>query len=64
MIDTTEGLRWDAGKDRMRVRRARPRLKAVVAVKEGNVRDEDFSRVVSSLNCILWLVEMNGSWRL
>lgn len=50
VIDTTEGLRWEDGKERMRSRRARPRLKAVVAVKEGNVRDGDFSRPVSSLN--------------
>lgn len=53
MIETTEGLRWEAGRERMRERRARPRLKAMSALNEGNVRDEDFSRVVSSLNCYL-----------
>lgn len=52
VIDTTDGLRWEAGKERMRVRRARPRLKAMLALKEGNVREGDVSRVTSSLNYI------------
>lgn len=52
VIDMTDGLRWEAGKERMRVRRARPRLNAMLALKAGNVRDGDFSRMVSSLNCM------------
>jgi hypothetical protein len=52
VIDTTDGLRWVDGKARMRLRRARPRLKATEALKEGNVRFGDFSRVVSSSNYV------------
>lgn len=52
VIDTTDGLRWVDGKARMRLRRARPRLKATEALKEGKVRFGDFSRVVSSSNYV------------
>ena len=34
-METRAGLRWSGGRERMRVRKARPRDQAIVEVKEG-----------------------------
>lgn len=39
-MEMTAGLRWESGRERMRLRRRVPSVKAVEAVKEGKTRVE------------------------
>lgn len=45
-MDITAGLRWWEGRERIRVRSARPRDQAVVEVKEGKIAEGEDSRAV------------------
>lgn len=66
-IEIKAGFRDPGGSERIRVRRAVPRVQAVVVVKEGKICVGEDSRVervwgwaVSMVVCGLWMV--GGGW--